>query len=185
MRFVIDSEAAYDEVARLDPDGRGDVRCDLSPGDAVRLSPRLWRVSGSRRNAYVVVGDNCAVIDADVHDAVQLQALSGLGVGPVMHLLFSATQAGDAAQLNRHWPLAQHWQWPADGQAPQLRLGGGATLQGGRLSNESGSGLYWRLEEDAVLLGGNAAGLQAPELRALGVDWLAPAQGFLVRCGSG
>ena len=53
-RFVIDGDAAYDEVARLDPDGRGDARCDLSPGDVVQLSPRLWRVSGASGNAYLV-----------------------------------------------------------------------------------------------------------------------------------
>ena len=53
-RFVIDGDAAYDEVARLDPDGRGDARCDLSPGDVTQLSPRLWRVSGASGNAYLV-----------------------------------------------------------------------------------------------------------------------------------
>ena len=78
QRFIIEDHPAYEEVAQLDPDGRGDVRCELQPGDVVRLSPRLWRVSGSAGNAYLLRdpgGGEGVSIGADATDAAQAQAL--------------------------------------------------------------------------------------------------------------
>ena len=49
MRPVLPSHWAYAEIGRLDPDGRGDVGIDLVPGRAVRLSPRVVRVTGRQR----------------------------------------------------------------------------------------------------------------------------------------
>ena len=41
-------------MAHLDPQGRGQVRCDLKPGDVLQLSSRLWRIGGAAGNAYLV-----------------------------------------------------------------------------------------------------------------------------------
>jgi 8-oxo-dGTP pyrophosphatase MutT (NUDIX family) len=76
QRFIIEDHPAYAEIAHLDPEHRGELRCELQPGDVQQLSPRLWRVAGARRHAYVVTsGADSAVVDADADDAAQAQAL--------------------------------------------------------------------------------------------------------------
>ena len=122
-RFVIESDPAYEEVAHLDPDGRGDVRCELQAGDVQRLSPRLWRVSGAARNAYLVRDPDSAdwvSLGADAGDAPQAQALRSI--------------AGGARAIG---PCAP-------GQV--LRLGPGTTL---RAVGDDG----WLLEEERTLIG--------------------------------
>ena len=73
MRPVLPSHWSYAEIGRLDPDGRGDVGIELVPGRAVRLSPRVVRVTadngsvmtGPGTNSYFVgdPGGPCALID--------------------------------------------------------------------------------------------------------------------------
>ena len=46
------------EIARLDPDGRGDVSVDLVPGRAVRLSER----AADKSEALPYVGDGTLVV---------------------------------------------------------------------------------------------------------------------------
>ncbi|HOM12050.1 MAG TPA: NUDIX domain-containing protein [Rubrivivax sp.] len=76
-RFIIEDHPAYDEVARLDPLGRGGVRCELQSGDVQQLSARLWRVAGAARHAYLVrdADGGAVLIGAEVGDAAQAQAL--------------------------------------------------------------------------------------------------------------
>ncbi len=83
-RIVLPSELAYAEIARLDPAGRGDVSCELLPGRAVQLSPRVWRVTapnpgvmtGPGTNSYLVgAGADWTVIDPGPVDASHQQAL--------------------------------------------------------------------------------------------------------------
>lgn len=83
-RIVLPSEPAYAEIARLDPDGRGDVACELLPGRAVRLSAQVWRVTapnpgvmtGPGTNSYLVgAGAHWTVIDPGPADAGHQQAL--------------------------------------------------------------------------------------------------------------
>ena len=88
-RFIIEDHAAYDEVARLDPLGRGDVRCELRSGDVQPLSARLWRVAGAARHAYLVrdptvrdppvrdADGGALLIGGDATDAAQAHALRG------------------------------------------------------------------------------------------------------------
>jgi 8-oxo-dGTP pyrophosphatase MutT (NUDIX family) len=57
VRPVQPGEPAYDEVARLDPEGRCDVWCELRPGVEVRLGDRLARVvREDGTNQYLVDG---------------------------------------------------------------------------------------------------------------------------------
>jgi 8-oxo-dGTP pyrophosphatase MutT (NUDIX family) len=166
-RFIMEDHPAYDEVARLDPDGRGDLRCELQPGDVTQLSPRLWRVAGAAGHAYLVsdgARSAAALIDADAADALQLQALQTLAVAPVLHLLF--TKAADVSHgaLRAHWPLADN-----GAPAERLPLGNDALL----LSAGSGGHVSWLLQPDGIALVGDAP------VPGMSANWLAPRRGFL------
>lgn len=123
-RFVIERDAAYEEVAHLDPDGRGDLKCELAAGDVLQLSARLWRVAGSVRHAYLLRDpetDGWVSIGADEDDVQQHKAIQTIA-------------AGTARELG------------AGGPDRVLRLGPGTTLRalaGG-----------WLLEEERMLIGG-------------------------------
>jgi len=155
-RFVIDSDPAYEEVARLDPDGRGDMRCELVPGDVVQLSARLWRISGNAGNAYLVTDSarsEAVLIDAMPDDAVQAVALQALATMPVRLRIFTRTNDAHATALTAQSPL---------------RLGADCTL---RVVAESEAGASVLLVEDGIVFGAAAAG----------AEWHAPAQGFMRR----
>ena len=46
VRPVLPGDPAYEEVGKLDTQGRGDVWCELCPGVPARVSPRVVRVIG-------------------------------------------------------------------------------------------------------------------------------------------
>lgn len=129
QRFIIEDHPAYDEVARLDPDGRGDLRCELQPGDVTPLSPRLWRVGGSARHAYLVhdpLGGDWACIGGDVADTAQQQALHARADGTPRRLADGAVEAplqiGPDTTLRAGddgWLLVQDGLWIGDGPAPE------------------------------------------------------------------
>jgi 8-oxo-dGTP pyrophosphatase MutT (NUDIX family) len=123
LQMIIEDHPAYCEIAHLDPDARGDLRCVLRPGDVTQLSPRLWRVAGERGNAYLVAdpdtGDGVS-IGAAADDVPQRQALQSLPAQPAREL--GAAAAGQVLQL---------------GPATTLRSHGGG----------------WLLEQDRVLIG--------------------------------
>jgi glyoxylase-like metal-dependent hydrolase (beta-lactamase superfamily II)/8-oxo-dGTP pyrophosphatase MutT (NUDIX family) len=110
MRPVLPSHWAYAEIGRLDPEGRGDVGIELVPGRAVRLSPRILRVTadngsvmtGPGTNSYFVgdPGGPCALIDPGPDDASHVQALLAAAPGPVTRILVTHTHKD-------HSPAAQ------------------------------------------------------------------------------
>ncbi|MEO7854020.1 MAG: NUDIX hydrolase [Rubrivivax sp.] len=176
-RFVIDSEAAYAEIEYLDPDGRGDTRCELHSGDVTRLSPRLWRVAGVHHNAYLVAdaaGTAAAIVDADADDAAQLQALLQLAIMPVQHLLF--TRIGDAreALLRQHWPGAG-----TSAQAP-LQLGSDAPLRCLDLGEDL---CGWLLGDERIALGDGSDAAVGADVGDGAALWWAPTKGFMRRIG--
>lgn len=150
-RFVIESDPAYEEVARLDPEGRGDVRCDLQPGDVVQLSPRLWRISGGTGNAYVVTdltGREALLITAQPADAVQQRILQA------------------------RWPQA--CALPPSAPDRMLPLGSDSHLT---VLRHGSPGVAYVLVEDGIAIGE----LASSEAARIGVEWLAGSQGFMQR----
>jgi hypothetical protein len=160
MRLIIESDPAYEEVALLDPDGRGDMRCTLRPGDVTQLSPRLWRVAGVAGHAFVVIDgarSQAALIDADATDAAQRSALQSLEL-PTLQTSLSTRPGASAPQ--------------------QLQLGADCTLYG---VDGGAAGQAFVIEQDGIAIADAAWSAQAGP----GVAWLAPTSGFMRRVRSG
>jgi hypothetical protein len=137
LQLIIEDHPAYDEIAHLDPEGRGDLHCVLRPGDVTQLSTRVWRIAGATRHAFVVCDSartEAALIDADENDAAMRAALQALAV-PAPRVRLGTQAEADAAQ--------------------RLRIGTDCSLR--RIAGSS-----WCVEEDGIVIGDDAATL-APD----------------------
>jgi glyoxylase-like metal-dependent hydrolase (beta-lactamase superfamily II)/8-oxo-dGTP pyrophosphatase MutT (NUDIX family) len=185
LTVVQPDHLAYAEVCKLDPDGlRHDAWCDLLPGRAVRLSPRVVRVTapnpgpmtGPGTNSYFV-GDAVeaawALIDPGPADAGHLAALQAAAPGPVRWVLTTHTHVdhspgaaaaaaafGGAQVLGRRpsYPQGQDESFdPA--REPQhgerLALGSGSTLRAIHTPGHASNHLCWLLEEEKLLFTGD------------------------------
>jgi 8-oxo-dGTP pyrophosphatase MutT (NUDIX family) len=162
-RPVNPGEPAYDELSRIDPDGRGDGRDELTPGLVMRLSQRVVRVTARSGdllvNSYFIGGnDEWALLDASPGDAAHASLLLASAPGPV------------------RWTLSIHGAMPF--QDDRLALGGSTlrVLHTQGQPREVGSLL---LEEERLLFFRDPDPLSV--FTAEGVEWLAPASGFLRR----
>jgi glyoxylase-like metal-dependent hydrolase (beta-lactamase superfamily II)/8-oxo-dGTP pyrophosphatase MutT (NUDIX family) len=125
--FVMPGDAAYDEVARLDPTGHGRAWSDLEPGRAVALSPRLVRVTapnagvmtGAGTNSYLV-GDpevnRWTVVDPGEDDAAHLDAIVRAAPGPIERILVTHTHPDHSPGAA---PLARRTGAPVLGLRPR------------------------------------------------------------------
>lgn len=149
VRPVTPDEPAYAEIGRLDPLGRGDVACTIEPGMAVRLSPRVIRVTapnpgvmtGPGTNTYLVGAgastDPWAVIDPGPDSDAHLQALLAAAPGPIGWIFVTHThldhsplarrlsQATGAKVFGR---VANHAEWQDPSFKPDVALLGGETF---------------------------------------------------------
>jgi glyoxylase-like metal-dependent hydrolase (beta-lactamase superfamily II)/8-oxo-dGTP pyrophosphatase MutT (NUDIX family) len=92
---------AYAEVGKLDPEGTGTARCEIVPGDVVRLSPRVRRVTapnpgmmtGPGTNTYLVgdVTTGLAVIDPGPAIDAHVDAILAAADGPIRWILCTHT----------------------------------------------------------------------------------------------
>ena len=139
-RIVLPDELPYAEIGRLDPEGRGDVSCELRPGVPVRLSPRIVRITapnpgpmtGPGTNSYLV-GEpgRWTVIDPGPVSEEHTRALLAAADGGIERILVTHThrdhspgaaalaQASGAPVLGRR---ADHPQWQDESFAPQREL---------------------------------------------------------------
>ncbi len=149
LRIVLPTELAYAEVGRLDPDGQGDALCELRPGQPVRLSPNLWRVTapnpgpmtGPGTNSYLVgAGTQWTVIDPGPADAGHVQALQDAAAaagGRITRILVTHTHrdhSPGAAPLAAAtgapvWGrIARHPDWQDNSFAPEHQPGQGELI---------------------------------------------------------
>lgn len=102
QRPVMPDEHAWAEVGRLDPVGHGNACYDIQPDVAVRLSPRLLRVTadngsvmtGPGTNTYLVGGgarNEWAVIDPGPLDSAHVQAVLAAAPGPIRRIFVTHT----------------------------------------------------------------------------------------------
>lgn len=183
-RVVLPHELPYAEIARLDPDGRGDVAAELLPGRAVRLSHRILRVTapnpgpmtGPGTNTYLV-GDGGAwtVIDPGPVSEPHLQSLlaaAGEAGGRIERILVTHTHrdhspgalALAAATGAPVWGrLAAFPQWQDETFRPdvepadgdRLPLGPQTTLRAIHTPGHASNHLCWLLEEEKTLFTGD------------------------------
>jgi glyoxylase-like metal-dependent hydrolase (beta-lactamase superfamily II)/8-oxo-dGTP pyrophosphatase MutT (NUDIX family) len=182
-RAVLPDEPPYAEVARLDPDGRGDVLCEIVPGAVVRLSPRVIRITapnagmmtGPGTNSYLV-GDPAhnewTAIDPGPADAAHVAALHAAAPGRIVRILVTHTHVDHSpgaallalatgAPVFGRRPLHAAGQdtsfAPARELAPgeRLVLGSDATLRVLHTPGHASNHLCYLLEEEKLLFTGD------------------------------
>lgn len=183
LQIVVPDEHAYAELARLDPDGKSPASCEIVAGVAVRLSPRVLRVTapnpglmtGPGTNSYLV-GDPAlnewAVIDPGPRSPAHLQALLAAAPGPITRILVTHTHVDHspgAADLQRATGApVSGWPAPAgtsqdQGFAPnhqpthgeRLALGPATTLKVWHTPGHASNHLCYWLEQERTLFTGD------------------------------
>ncbi|MBO9649379.1 MAG: NUDIX domain-containing protein [Variovorax sp.] len=163
-RPVNPGEPAYEEISLIDPDGQCHGRYELTPGLAMRLSAHVVRVTARTGdllvNSYFVGGEDgeWALIDAGSGDEAHAAVLLASAPGPV------------------RWTLALRGPAPSFGDRLAI---GGCTLRVLRAADAPEAVACLLLEEERLLFLRETD--QLSELVAEGVEWLAPASGFLRR----
>jgi 8-oxo-dGTP pyrophosphatase MutT (NUDIX family) len=163
-RPVNPGEPAYDELSRIDPDGQYHGRYELTHGLAMRLSPRVLRVTAQSGdalvNSYFIGGerDEWALVTACPDDEAHAMVLRASAPGPVRQT------------LTLHGLSTSHGE--------RLEVGG-CTLRVMRAPDGPDALACFLLEEEKLLFVRDAAQLSG--LTAEEVEWLAPASGFLRR----
>jgi glyoxylase-like metal-dependent hydrolase (beta-lactamase superfamily II)/8-oxo-dGTP pyrophosphatase MutT (NUDIX family) len=182
MRPVLPTHWAYAEIGRLDPDGRGDVGIDLVPGRAVRLSPRILRVTadngsvmtGPGTNSYFIgePGGPCALIDPGPDDAAHVKALLAAAPGPITRILVTHTHkdhspAAQALKAATGAPLfgrvASFPEWQDNTFKPdtalahgeRIELGPDTTLRVVHTPGHASNHLCYLLEQEKLLFTGD------------------------------
>ena len=182
-QVVLPDAYAHAEVGKLDPDGRGDVSCELLPGRAVRLSSRVLRITapnpgvmtGPGTNTYLVSdpqGQGWTAIDPGPVSAEHLQTLLRLLPGPLQRILVTHThrdhspgalalsQATGAPVWGR---VADHPLWQDETFSPahqpqhgeRIPVGDGATLRVIHTPGHASNHLCFLLEEEKLLFTGD------------------------------
>ncbi|MEO8805394.1 MAG: MBL fold metallo-hydrolase [Burkholderiaceae bacterium] len=183
MRPVLPDEHAWAELGRLDPAGHGHGCYDIQPGVAVRLSPRLIRVSanngsmmtGPGTNTYLVGGgmaNEWAVIDPGPLDERHVEAILAAAPGPIRWIFVTHThndhspatvplQARTGAQVFGR--VAAHPEWQDASFEPhthlvgaeRFELPGESTLVAVHTPGHASNHLCYLLEEEKMLFTGD------------------------------
>jgi glyoxylase-like metal-dependent hydrolase (beta-lactamase superfamily II)/8-oxo-dGTP pyrophosphatase MutT (NUDIX family) len=183
MRPVMPDEPAWAELSRIDADGHGTFSYELAPGPAVRLSPRLIRVTapngsimtGPGTNSYFVGGgaeNEWALIDPGPPDDDHVRALLAALPGKLRWIFVTHTHkdhspaaqavgAATGAQLIGRLPDYQEWQDTTF--VPELPLRGGerfnlpgdTTLNVIHTPGHASNHLCYHLPEERLLFTGD------------------------------
>lgn len=176
---ILPGHPAWDEVGRLDPDGRGDAWCETRPGVAVMLSAEVRRLTaayGTSHSYLVACGAGAwAVIDPGPGDPVQLDALIAAAPGPLRWICLTD---GDAQQVQAAAALQARTGARLLGPMNPGPAEPGPLLRGLRGPDDTTMN-YLFATEGLLFTGAHA--LPADTQVAHAVRWLAPRHGFLVQ----
>ncbi len=179
-RVLIQGDAAYAEVGKLDPEGKGHAASDITPGEVTVLSRYLRRVTapnpgymtGPGTNSYLVgEGDELALIDPGPADASHIAALLRHAGGRIRRVLTTHTHIdhSPAAALIKAQTGADVLGMPAPPHGNQdrsfmpdavpedgmrIRIGG-CTLRVLHTPGHASNHLCYLLEEDRILMTGD------------------------------
>ena len=182
-RPVTPDEPAWAEIGRIDPEGRGTACYEIRPGEAVRLSTRVIRVTanngsvmtGPGTNTYLVGGgaaNEWAVIDPGPLDADHVDSILAAAPGPIRWIFATHThldhspatallQARTGALV--HGRIAAHPEWQDASFTPGQHLAGGerfvlaagTTLRAIHTPGHASNHLCYLLEEEKTLFTGD------------------------------
>jgi 8-oxo-dGTP pyrophosphatase MutT (NUDIX family) len=177
VRPVQPHEPAWAELGFVDPHGQGTAWCELRPGQAAPLAPGVLRVTApGGANSYLVgTGEGWAAIDPGPADASHLAALAAAAPGGIRAILCTSGAPSEGAQA-LHERTGAPLQRPDAGET--IALAGGQTLRVLAPAGTAGRRMFLLVEHKILLTGDlhEADALPAPHP---GVEWLAPAAGFL------
>jgi glyoxylase-like metal-dependent hydrolase (beta-lactamase superfamily II)/8-oxo-dGTP pyrophosphatase MutT (NUDIX family) len=183
LRPVMPDEAAYAEIGRLDPDGHGHFSYDLAPAVAVRLSPRLIRITADNGSIMTGPGTNCyligggetnewAALDPGPASDAHVQAIVDAAPGPIRWIFVTHTHKdhSPAAQALKartgaalHGMAALHAEWQDTAFQPEVPLRGGevfdlpghSTLRVIHTPGHAGNHLCYLLDQERLLFTGD------------------------------
>jgi glyoxylase-like metal-dependent hydrolase (beta-lactamase superfamily II)/8-oxo-dGTP pyrophosphatase MutT (NUDIX family) len=180
---VVPDEPAYAELGRLDPEGKGTACYEIQPGVAVRLSPRVIRVTadngsvmtGPGTNTYLIGGgaDNAwAVIDPGPRSEAHVEAILAAAPGPIRWIFATHTHLDhspatvllqERTGATVHGRVAAHPEWQDQAFAPDVHLAGGerfalpgdTTLRAIHTPGHASNHICYLLEEERTLFTGD------------------------------
>jgi len=183
QRPVLPDEPAWAELGRIDPGGHGNGSYEIVPGQPVRLSSRVIRVTagngsvmtGPGTNAYLVGvegGDEWAVIDPGPVLDGHVEAILAAAPGRITRIFVTHThhdhspatvalQARTGATVHGLAPLHREWQdatFVADVTlrgGERIVLGDGTTLAVIHTPGHAANHLCYLLEEEQTLFTGD------------------------------
>ena len=123
MRPVLPDEYAWAELGRTDPMGHGKSSYDLVPGRAVRLSPRLIRVTANNGSLMTGPGTNTYLLGGGERNEWAV-----IDPGPAMDDHVAAVLAAAPGPIR--WIFATHTHKDHSPATPALKAHSGATVYG-------------------------------------------------------
>lgn len=183
MRPVLPDEPAFAELGRIDPAGHGSGCYDVQVATAVRLSPRLIRVTanngslmtGPGTNTYLIGGgasNEWAVIDPGPLDDAHVDAIMAAAPGPIRWIFATHTHNDHSPACvplkgrtgaTVHGRVPEHKEWQDASFTPDVHLTGGerfvlpggSTLHAIHTPGHASNHLCYRLEEEKLLFTGD------------------------------
>jgi glyoxylase-like metal-dependent hydrolase (beta-lactamase superfamily II)/8-oxo-dGTP pyrophosphatase MutT (NUDIX family) len=120
-KLLVPGDYAYAEVGRLDPQGAGNVSCEIIPGTVVQLSPRVRRITAPNPGFMTGPGTNTYLLGAGADIAV-------IDPGPAIESHIDAILAAAGAGIR--WILVTHTHMDHSPAAALLKAKTGAQLLG-------------------------------------------------------